>query len=558
MDLLPLLHVAAALPGLKNPMYGGRLLRHVEWFLGRRARHRLFAIVFVFLVALTLRVALLPIVPAGIPAIHDEYSYLLQADTFASGRLANPPHPLWAHFQTFHVLQHPTYASKFFPGQGAFLALGQRLLGHPWWGVALSVAAMCAAMVWCLQGFLSPGWAFFGGMVTALQFGATHYWATSYWGGAVAAIGGCLAVGATGRLLAAPTLASGVVFGLGATLLAATRPYEGAVLGAILLCWLAVAAWRRQEQPRLLLRRAALPLALTVAAGAGSLLYYNHAVTGNALTIPYVLYSKLYDQGFWMSASADDPTPQGVPPEMRRYNEEWSAPAMARESTLAGRIAGLPYRARVFASLLFPLFFLAAFVAPVAFCANRRVRAPLLATAAVLAASLTYLWTAPHYFAPALGLFAVAWLGVYRWLRTVKIFGRPVGLSLVRLLPLVLVFFTVKGVMDYPRRATSDNQRQGEIRRQIEDKLEALPGKHLVVVTYAPDSNVHAEWVYNRADIDHARVVWARDLGPEKNKDLFAYFKDRDRFCAHISARNIDFRACPEPGKDAAAPQPAP
>ena len=227
-------------------------------------------------------------------------------------------------------------------------------------------------------------------------------------------------------------------------------------------------------------------------------------------------------------------------------------------TTLAGRVAGLPYRTRVFASLLFPIFFLAAFVAPVAFCANRAVRAPLLATAAVLAASLTYLWTAPHYFAPALGLFAVAWLGVYRWLRTVKLSGRPVGLSLVRLLPLVLVFFTVKGVMDYPRRALSDNQRQGVIRRQIEDKLEALPGNHLVVVTYAPDSNVHAEWVYNRADIDHARVVWARDLGPEKNKPLFAYFKDRDRYCAHISARNIDFRDCPEPGKDAAAPRPAP
>lgn len=553
MHLL-LLHVAAALPGFKNPMPGGRLFRRIEWFLSRRARHRLFAVVFVFLFALTLRVCLLSFVPPGIPAIHDEYSYLLQADTFASGRLANPPHPMWGHFQTFHVLQHPTYASKFFPGQGAFLALGQRLLGHPWWGVALSVAAMCAAMVWCLQGFLPPGWALFGGLVTALQFGATHYWATSYWGGAVAAIGGCLAVGATGRLLTAPNPLSGVVFGLGATLLAATRPYEGALLGLALLAWLGLAAWRRRPAPALLLRRAVLPLVLTVAAGAGSLLYYNHAVTGNALSIPYVAYSKQYDQGFWLTTSATDAVPPGIPREMQRYHTEWGTPALARESTFAGRIAGLPYRLHVFATLLFPVFYLAAFVAPVAAFANPPVRAPLLATVATLAASLTYLWTAPHYFAPALGLFAVLWLRVYRWLRTVKLFGRPLGLSLVRLLPLALVYFTVQSVVDYPLRPQSDNQRKAELRQQIEDRLEAIPGDHLVLVTYGPDSNVHAEWVYNRADIDHARVVWARDMGPEKNRALFAYFKDRDRYCATVTAARIDFGPCQEGRENAPAP----
>ncbi len=182
---------------------------------------------------IALRLALLPQAGPPISSSADDGSYLLLADTLAHFRLANPTHPLYRFFESNFVLQQPTYSSIFPMGQGIALALGRAIFGHPWAGVLLSEALLCALCYWMLRGWVSAGWALAGGLLAVFQFGPLTYWMNSYWGGAVSGIAGCLVFGALPRLLEKVRTRDAILLGAGLGLELLTRPYECVFLVAI-------------------------------------------------------------------------------------------------------------------------------------------------------------------------------------------------------------------------------------------------------------------------------------------------------------------------------------
>src|SRR5271163_2418914 len=272
-----------ALAALWKPTLGESAFRKIELRLASFAKRKTLVVFSMFFGVVAVRLAVLPLLPVPIPGIHDEFSYLLMADTFAHGRLANPTHPMWMNFETFHVNWFPTYSSMYPPAQGVVLALGE-LLGNPWIGVLLSDAAMCAAILWMLQAWMPARWALLGGVFAALNLGIASYWMNSYWGGAVAGTGGALVSGALARILRRPSVSNALLLGLGVAILANSRPYEGflfCVPAGLWLLWWLIGKTKSQTAVGVRIRIVFLPLSAVLVLTLAFIGYYNWRLTGN-------------------------------------------------------------------------------------------------------------------------------------------------------------------------------------------------------------------------------------------------------------------------------------
>jgi hypothetical protein len=578
-------------PGLAEP-----ILDWIERKFSEFARNKRLAVATIGLVTILARVALLPWLPVPQPRVHDEFSYLLAADTFAHGRLANPPHPLWIFFDTFHVIQHPTYASMYPPAQGMALAIG-KVLGQPWIGVLLSVAAMCMAFTWMLQGWVPPDWALLGGVLVWARFSLFSYWMNSYWGGAVAATGAALVLGALARIWDHQRPRDAIIFGLGAGILAISRPVEGAIFfvpfGAALLWW----ALRLDARTRgAAIRRIVLPVAAILACAAGFIGFYNWRVSGSPVVFPHFIEERQITTAIFLWQHDKPPIAYSNPQFDDFYHH--FLPSLYQPSWAAAE-GQWWYKATDFWE-----FFLGPALS-VPFLALpwvlREPRNRLLLVQVVLSA--IGLWVIvyyhAHYAAPLMATVFVLMMLCMRALRRLRFLGRPVGVALTRLIVLFSLLigpiYFVQGLISQPNALFESLHRHPVLplvvsllalvllrlgagravraaawparvmaslefvvviaillqfcelqrnlyadafpyvddlsepfRKPVERRLAALPGEHLVLVRYSKDHNSGEEYVYNEADIDHSKTVWAREIPGMDLSPLLSYFRNRD------------------------------
>src|ERR1700723_635273 len=266
----------------------------IERWFARLAHRRRLAVLVIGFSVIAIRVALIPILGIPQPSIHDEFSYLLAADTFAHGKLTNPTHPMWIHFESFHIIQKPTYMSIYPPVQGIVLAAGQ-LLGHPWIGQVLATALMGSALCWMLQGWLPPSWALFGAALAVLRLGILSYWMNGYWSTSIVAFGGALVLGAWPRLRKHLRTRDALLMSLGLGILANSRPFEGLVFAVpvafAMLSWL-VGQDRpsfRQSVPRVI-----FPMVFALAIATAATGYYYYRVTGSPFRMTYQVEAETY------------------------------------------------------------------------------------------------------------------------------------------------------------------------------------------------------------------------------------------------------------------------
>jgi hypothetical protein len=486
------------------------------------AHRRRLAVLSVGLAVIGVRTALIAVIGIPQPRWNDEFSYLLAADTFAHGRLTNPTHPMWIHFETFHIIQHPTYMSMYPPAQGLVLAAGQ-MMGHPWIGQLLITAAMCSAICWMLQAWVPPPWALVGAILAALRLGILSYWMNTYWCASVAALGGALVLGAWPRLRRTMHPSHGLILALGLVLLANSRPYEGFVFSIPVA--IAILAWFIARPLQIRKAIPALVAALVVlAAGAAATAHYYERVTGSPWLMAYQVNRSQYSAApyfIWQKMRAEPVYHHAV---MRDYYGG-EAREFQRNLTLPGYLQrGTQKFMEWWKFYLGPLLTVPLLALPW-IIRQRKMRLPVAICAAMIAAFAVQTWTLPHYFSPAAGALYILLTQGLRHLYARRGIARDIALAL----PILACAMIVIRVMAAATHTQIEPAwPRGNLERAaILHQLREMPGEQLVLVRYRPDHDVNREWVWNRASIDSAKVIWARDMGDAQNQELLEYFRSR-------------------------------
>jgi hypothetical protein len=329
--------------------------------------------------------------------------------------------------------------------------------------------------------------------------------------------------------------------GLGLVILANSRPYEGLVLSLPVAVAL-IAGWlmERRATIRDRILRGVIPIAIVLILAGTVMGYYFWRVTGSPVRMPYQVDRETYATApifLWQSPRAEPVHRHAVMREFyKRYERDFYE---AEIGTARGLITTkLAFAIEFLAFYFGPALLLPLLMFPRAL-RDRRVRFLVAAGAVVLIGLAVEVFFIPHYAAPLTAINLALVIQALRHLRVWRWESRPAGVFLVRILPLVYAgALTVRLFapgLGLPLTETNlwwarlMPSERGLERAHLLARLERMPGQHLVIVRYGPeyDPGRQIEWVYNRADIDRAKVIWAREMGDAETTRLLDYYRHR-------------------------------
>jgi len=268
--------------------------------------------------------------------------------------------------------------------------------------------------------------------------------------------------------------------------------------------------------------------------------YYDLRVFGNPTTLPYTVNRANYALAPYYVWQKPRPEPAYRHAEMRRFYEVDELKDYYRVHsrtrfpfiTLVKALRGILFFSGV-------VFLPALFMLPWAL-RDRRIRF-LVICLIVLACGMTIeIYLFPHYLAPFTAAFYAVGMQSMRHLWQWRPGGQPVGMSMVRVTVSICVLMAGLRVFDrqiqcpvpgYPFSTWICNwfgpDHFVSEREKVWGALAQNPGGQLAIVRYSPGHNPVDEWVYNGADIDASKVIWARDMDQASNAELIRYYRDR-------------------------------
>jgi hypothetical protein len=297
-----------------------------------------------------------------------------------------------------------------------------------------------------------------------------------------------------------------LILGLGLVVLANSRPYEGLVASLPVAALLIVRLFgKRRPKALQTLRSVVAPLAIVLGLAAAAMGYYNFRLAGNSLRLPYL-------------AGLVEGQDQAI-------SSLLLSPALTNPEKVTKASASRVQRLLRIWRVFFGLLFTVALVMLPWVLRNRWMRFAALDAGLVLLAILLQNSDGyPHYASPVVPLLILLVVQGLRQLQQVGREHRGRRWSLGPVIVLGQVVFFVAALFAGINWFNPDLY---PARSPYMAHLENEEGQHVVFLRYAPGQKRATDWVYNRADLDTARVIWVREMGNASDRQLVALFPGR-------------------------------